>query len=403
MSVTRNDDYHALLARHDAMRLRRRLLAPAPQPPEPLPYDGAADQRLIAAHLHLVTPLDELIAHLYEVMFRRRPALRSLFPDSMAFQQEHLEAAFRHLIEHLHRPDEVAATFRQLGRDHRKLGVRPAHYASFEEALREALRRCAGPQWPAEAEQAWLRMLRFAVGAMTDGADAALAEPPCWQALVVGHERRRPDLAVLHLRTSEPYPYRAGQHGALESPLLPRAWRQYSMAGAPRPDDVLEFHVRRTGPGGVSEALVERTGVGDVLRLGPAGGKATLDADLSRDVLLVAGGTGLAQAKALVQELAARPQPPHTARLFVGARTRSDLYDLEWLGELQQRRPWLRVVPVVGDIAEAVGRHGGWSEYVAYVSGPPAMVRATARRLTGLGLPAARIRHDALPEAGRIG
>lgn len=145
LTGTVGGEYHALLARHDAMRLRNRLLSPRrsaePDLSGPARYDGAADQRLITQYLDLVTPFGELIEHLYAEMFRRRPYLRSLFPASMDFQRAHLARTFRYLIENLHDPDEVAALFTRLGRDHRKLGVRPVHYRTFEAALRVALRR----------------------------------------------------------------------------------------------------------------------------------------------------------------------------------------------------------------------------------------------------------------------
>ncbi|MFG2491071.1 globin domain-containing protein [Streptomyces caniferus] len=420
-------EYHALLARHDAMRLRRRILgqgrAPAPEPDTAALYDGAADQRLITQYLDLVTPFADLIAHLYDEMFARWPCLRSLFPASMDFQRVHLARAFWYLIENLHRPAEVAATFRQLGHDHRKLGVRPAHYEAFETALCVALRRTAGPRWAEAVEEAWVRMLRFAVASMVEGADAALAEPPCWQGTVTAHERRRPDLAVLRVRLHEPYPYRAGQFAAVESPLMRQAWRHYSLASAPAPDGEVAFHIRRTGPGGVSDALVSGTRVGDVLRLGPAHGTMTLrDEDRSRDLLMVAGGTGWAPIKALLEDWAARRRgtdgglPPRSAgrvHLFVGARGRAELYDAAALAELAARHDRLRVVRVLdedivperddpsagyGPLAEAVAREGRWSDHLAFVSGPAAMVGATVARLTAAGMPADHMRHDPVPD-----
>ncbi|GAA0393861.1 globin domain-containing protein [Streptomyces luteireticuli] len=408
---TVGDEYHGLLARHDAMRLRRSLLSPG-QPerpaaaPAPEPYDGRADQRVILRGLDLVSPFDDLIAELYAELFARHPYLRSLFPESMEFQRRHLAHIFRYLVENLHDPDHVTATFTRLGRDHRKLGVRPAHYEAFEAALREALRRTAGSRWTSVMEEAWLRMLRFAVGAMVEGAEAALGEPPAWRATVVAHERRRRDLAVLRVRTGEPYPYRAGQYAAVQSPLLPQAWRYYSFACAPRPDGELEFHVRLAGPGGVSEALVERTRVGDTLRLGPASGTMTLDEDLPRDLLLVAGSTGWAPLKALLEEASARRTGPRSVHLFLGGRRFADLYDVETATGLALRRPWLRVAPLVADepeprawesLAGAVLRHGDWSGHTAYLGGPPALVATAAARLTAAGIPAGHVRHDPLP------
>ncbi|MGV9264194.1 globin domain-containing protein [Kitasatospora sp. NPDC003701] len=410
-------EYDRLIARHHAMRLRRQLLVPASSSraadrasatAAAEDYDGAADQRLILDTLAAVAPLAGLIDRLYAVMFRRRPYLRSLFPASMEFQQAHLERMFEYLIEHLHRPDRLAATLTQLGRDHRKLGVRPVHYEAFEEALREAMRQRAGSRWNEDVEAAWVRMLRFAVGAMCAGAESALAEPPYWHAVVVGHERRRPDLAVLRVRTGEPYPYRAGQYGTVEHPRLPHTWRQYSMGCAPRADNELEFHVRRTGPGGVSEALVEHTAVGDPLRLGPPRG-TLLPEDGSRDLLLVAGGTGLAPMKAIVEELAAHRPRGRTVHLFVGARAAADLYDWPALAELGSRKPWLELVPVADGtpgagagrrLADAVHRHRDWSDHLACVSGPPGMVDDVRARLVAAGLPLARVHHD--PLLGRV-
>ncbi|MFB8237948.1 globin domain-containing protein [Kitasatospora purpeofusca] len=422
-------EYDRLIARHHAMRLRRQILAPAPSfpaapedPPSPPGgadgyggYDGAADQRLILRDLALVSPFGELIDHLYACMFRRRPFLRALFPESMEFQQAHLERMFDYLVERLHRPAELADTLTRLGRDHRKLGVRPVHYEAFEEALREAIRHRAGARWHAGLEAAWVRMLRFAVRSMVAGAEAALTEPPYWQATVVGHERRRHDLAVLRVRTGEPYPYRAGQYGTVEHPALPHTWRQYSMGCAPRADNELEFHVRRTGPGGVSAALVGSTAVGDRLRLGPPRG-SLMPEDDARDLLLVAGGTGLAPMKAIVERLVEHRPRGQRVHLFVGARNRDELYDWPALAELGLRKPWLELVPVTEDagaegtaggpyapggrLAEAVGRAADWSEHRVCVSGPAGLVDEVRTRLAAAGLPAARIHHD--PVLGRF-
>ncbi|WP_395297673.1 globin domain-containing protein [Kitasatospora hibisci] len=433
-SSAASTEYDRLIARHHAMRLRRQILAPAPAfpaPADPGPaggrggapartgelYDGAADQRLILRALGLVTPFADLIDHLYRFMFLRRPYLRSLFPASMEFQQAHLERMFTYLVEHLDRPAELADTLGRLGRDHRKLGVRPVHYEAFEEALCAAIRHRAGSQWNEELEAAWVRMLRFAVEAMVAGAESALTEPPYWHAVVVGHERRRPDVAVLRVRTGEPYPYRAGQYGTVEHPLLPHTWRQYSMGCAPRADNEVEFHVRRTGPGGVSEALVERTAVGDRLRLGPPRG-SLMPADDTRDLLLVAGGTGLAPMKAIVEELAEHRPRGRRVHLFVGARDRADLYDWPALSELGGRKPWLELIPVADDgpaggpagspaagavggrrLAEAIGIRGDWSDHLACVSGPAGMVDEVRSCLVAAGLPSARVHHD--PVLGR--
>ncbi|WP_370413172.1 globin domain-containing protein [Streptomyces fradiae] len=418
------DDYHALVARHEAMRLRNRLLSPASgarttapgSGPVPVPgaYDdaaGAADQALVLRHLAAVTPFGELIDRLYESMFGRHPYLRRLFPDSMEFQRSHLERAFWHMIDHLDRPAELAADFARLGREHRRLGVLPVHYEVFESSLVEGLRLCAGGAWSGAAEAAWVRMHRHVSAAMVAGANEALGEPVAWNATVTAHERVGPDLALLRVRPAEPYPYRAGQHARVETPLLPHTWRPYTPAGVP--GDELEFHVRRTAPGGVSDALVAHTGVGDVLRLGPPQGTATLDEELTDDVLIVAGGTGWAHAKALLDELSRRRPAGLTARLFLGARDAGGFYDEAALERLEARCPWLGVTRVVdggpsgpdgrGALMDAVlGSRTSptdWSgsRQLVYVSGPTGLVAATAWHLTEAGLPPERLRHDPMP------
>ncbi|WP_055695283.1 globin domain-containing protein [Streptomyces prasinopilosus] len=411
--------YHSLLARHEAMRLRQQLLSPGKDPgtghggrsPAEETYDAAADRQIILRDLDLVGPLDELITDLYRALFARHPSLRSLFPATMAFQQEHLARAFWYLIEHLDRPEEITATFTRLGRDHRKLGVRPAQYAAFRDALCEALRVRAGEYGSPELERAWTRMLQLGITAMVRGAESALHEPPCWRAAVTGHRMCGPDLAVLRLLPHETFRYRAGQYASLESARLPHTWRPYYLAEGPGPDGEVEVHVRCTGPGGVSEMLVHRTAPGDEVRLGPPRGDLTLGAEAPETLRLVAWDTGWAAMKALLQELDGRvrrspAQRARRVRLFLGADPLSGLHDTGYLAGLEQRHSWLTVVPAAAGapgegtydrLVLAVTRSAPLTEGRTLVAGPPDMVRTVTAGLVHAGHSADRIVHDPLP------
>jgi NAD(P)H-flavin reductase/hemoglobin-like flavoprotein len=362
-----------------------------------------ADQRLLRESLAVLRPLPDAFAHLYPALFRDRPHLRALFPDSLDAQRGRLARAFMQLIEGLDKPDVIVPIFEELGQSHVRLGVRPIHYEPFGDAFIESLRITAGPAWRPEYTEAWRRAYRFLAEVMSNAADRPSSTPPYIKATVVYHELRRPNLAILRVRTTQPYPYLAGQFATIESPDLPNTWRSYSMADPPGEDSVLEFHVRANGNGRLSDLLVHKTAVGDELRIAPARGSMTLAPDTGRNQLLIAGGTGLAPIRALLGELARRPNPPVTW-LFFGARERSDLYDLELLNSYADRCPWLRLVPVVaegdtypyepGTVVDAVTRRGNWVGYDAYLSGPPGMIVAAQRRLVELGVEPGHIRYD---------
>ncbi|MDG4817697.1 MULTISPECIES: FAD-binding oxidoreductase [unclassified Micromonospora] len=124
-------------------------------------------------------------------------------------------------------------------------------------------------------------------------------------ARVIGHDRPCAGIAVLTLRPWARLPHRPGQAVPVQTPRHPGRWRWYSPANAPRPDGTVELHVRAVAAGTVSGGLVQDVRPGDLLRLGPARdtGLHLRDGDL----LLVAGGTGLAPLRALVEQVAATP------------------------------------------------------------------------------------------------
>jgi NAD(P)H-flavin reductase len=235
---------------------------------------------------------------------------------------------------------------------------------------------------------------------MVAAADEAADQPAWWDADVVGHERRSLDVAVLRVRPHKRYDYRPGQSVSLETELRPRLWRYYSPANAPRPDGLLEIHVKARDGGPVSSALVRRLGVGDVLRLGPPVGHLTLDESSDRDLLLVAGGMGLAPLKALIDQVA-RHGPARRVDLFAGFRTEEQIYDRADLLRLEQEYPWLTVTLSVsadkmssleqGDVGDVVLRHGPWTSREVCVAGPAEMVDAAVARLRAHGVPRERM------------
>ncbi|HYZ54570.1 MAG TPA: FAD-binding oxidoreductase [Streptosporangiaceae bacterium] len=169
--------------------------------------------------------------------------------------------------------------------------------------------------------------------------------PPWWDATVISHERRSFDIATFRVAPLQRLPYAPGQSVAIGSEDCPRTWRFYSMANAPRDDGTLDFHVRMVDGGALSSALTWRARPGTRLKLGPAVGALTLDTS-GRDILMVAGSTGLAPLKALLEQISAMGNPPRV-HLFFGARTAEGLYDLPDLEKMAAQSGWLSVTHAV--------------------------------------------------------
>jgi len=370
--------------------------------------------------------------YFYSHLFAISPETRGMFPMDMSQIRERLFAGLVRLVWSLDNPEDSAAYLAQLGRDHRKYGVKDKHYHPFFTALLATAAHFNGPDWTPETATAWQLALAYAARTMRSAAAAdAGNHPPWWVGEIVGHDRRGDSVAVVTIRPDRPYPYQPGQYLTLQVTRWPRVWRAYSIANAPRSSGLLDLHVRVVPGGMVSTALVRHAAVGDTVLLGPARGQMTLpgrvrpglvwsgeDAhgDPSRDLLCVAGGTGLAPIKAIIEEVALgrldrTAGQPRRITLFAGARRQRDLYDLPDLHRLQSACPGLQVIPVLSDeiigpddrtwisgmLPDVVRAHGLFENSEAYICGPEAMVRQTTLLLSA-HVAAEQIHHDPLPD-----
>jgi NAD(P)H-flavin reductase/hemoglobin-like flavoprotein len=348
--------------------------------------------------------VEEMGKLFYATLFRIAPEVRDLFPVTLEVQRSRLMRALVHVVQMIDQPDELIPFLEQLGRDHRKFGVVAEHYEALGESLFTAIGTTAGPSvWTPEVRDAWVDAYAVASTAMRAAAEAEQG-PASWLGRVVAHERLGWDLAIITVEPSEPIPYRAGQYVSVETPQRPRLWRYLSPANAPREDGTLEFHVRAVEGGWVSRAIVAHSRIGDTWRIGPPMGRMHVDPESGHDLLMVGGGTGIAPIKALLEEIAERPEQPRT-QVFVGGRTWDDLYDFANLRKFSYSNTWLDVVPVVeedegssgaerGTLADVVTRYGAWSDHDVLVCGSPSMIRATVSRMLVAGTPLDRIKYD---------
>jgi NAD(P)H-flavin reductase/hemoglobin-like flavoprotein len=358
--------------------------------------------------------LDRLIAsgpEVAEYFYRRLKAVSTeaaaLFPPGLAAQRDQLLGTLARIRQSLEPESGLAEVLASLGRESRKFGVTARHYSAFAVAMQQTAREFHPAAWPPDAEAAWVSALRYMGAAMRTAAaaDAAIS-PPWWIAEITSHELRAPGVAVLKLAPTEPMPYLAGQYLWVQVTKWPRVWRKFSAATALRPGGLIELHVRAVPGGLVSNTLVHHSAAGDTLILGGAAGGMTL-AGSDRDVLCVAGGTGLAPIKAIVEQAISEAAGGRARKitLFYGARQHFDLYDLPDLQLLESAYPALRVVPVLSDepggsgltglLPDVVHAHGSsiFRDCEAYICGPPGMVGRTAALLAA-SIPAGQIHHD---------
>jgi NAD(P)H-flavin reductase/hemoglobin-like flavoprotein len=353
--------------------------------------------RLRESFAHVAVHGDELPLFFYADLFLKHPEVRDMFPVSMAAQRDHLTGALVKIISQVDNVDALTRFLQGLGRGHRKFGVIAEHYEAVGGSLLATLEHFSGPAWTPELAAEWTAAYELIGSVMMAAATAdEKLQPPWWQGTVVAHEPRSFDVSVLLVQPEPRIDYLPGQSVAIECPSRPRLWRYYSMANAPRQDGLLEFHVRLIDGGAVSMALTSSEVVGTKVRLGPPMGVLTLSQPVSsRDLLLVAGSTGLAPLKAILEQVTTLPEPQNV-HLFFGARTVDGLYDLENLEKMAAGYPWLTVTPVVsgdpthpgeiGNLPDVVVRHGDWSGHDAYLAGPTEMVRDAASSLAAAGL-----------------
>ena len=214
------------------------------------------------------------------------------------------------------------------------------------------------------------------------------------------HDIKRIRLAAIDGTLPE---FKPGQFANLSFDGLPG--RDYSMAGAPN-DPVWEFHIRRMPEGAVSNFVAATLQVGDkVLVKGPMG-DAHLRADHEGPIFAIAGGSGMAPVKSIV-ESALRASPNREVHFYFGARDERDLYLTEHFMALAAEHANMHFVPVLSEPSQATKRRTGFVHqaaladladlhgYKAYMAGPPVMVEAAHAALKERGLPAADIHADA--------
>jgi len=182
--------------------------------------------------------------------------------------------------------------------------------------------------------------------------------------------------------------FRAGQYIDI---LLPDGRkRSFSLANAPHDDALIELHIRHVDGGDFTGYVMDELHEKDILRIEGPHGSFFLREESNRPLIFMAGGTGFAPIKGIIEHALAEGlnQPMY---LYWGVRADKDLYldelPLKWAKHL----PNFHFVPVFSDpsaeqstdvrtgyVHDAVIADfpDGLAEFDVYASGPPVMVHA---------------------------
>ena len=214
----------------------------------------------------------------------------------------------------------------------------------------------------------------------------AIAEHP---GTVASCEALTSDIYRLVLDVDPSLDFTPGQYMDLHLPGSDDVRRSFSMAGLPGSGQI-DFLIKAYAGGVFAELLAAGLEPGTPIEMtGPYGSMRMSDHD--RDVLMVAGGSGMAPVLALLRELA-RAASSRKIRFFYGARTSADLICGEEIRALGAQLPNFTYTEVLSD--EEWDGATGWVHEVAgaaiaeleepeiYTCGPPPMVDALIELLT---------------------
>ena len=233
---------------------------------------------------------------------------------------------------------------------------------------------------------------------------------------VVKKEILSHDVVALWLKfpPSEHMDFRAGQYIDI---LLPDGrHRSFSIANAPSDEPLIELHIRHVEDGDFTGYCYNEMEVKTILRIEGPLGSFYLREDSNKPIIFMAGGTGFAPIKGIIEYCLAK-DIPREMYLYWGAQTERDLYLHDMAQQWAKSQPRFQYVPVLSRVEESrageskpdkpwQGRTGlvhqaiiddfpDLSDFEIYAGGPPAMVYAGKDVFHDRGLPESRYYSDA--------
>jgi glycine betaine catabolism B len=219
-----------------------------------------------------------------------------------------------------------------------------------------------------------------------------------------------PSARTFRLSPVEGYlpPFRAGQYVNWEVTIgNVKTGRAFSISSPPHQRGFYELTVRRMEPGFVSAYLMDTVKAGDEFQIsGPAGFFYHEPLTDGKDLVFIAGGSGVTPFRSIIREVTERSLDMNI-RLIYGTRITGDVIFGEELAGITDRHKNIRCELVVSEpqpgykgmtgfitgdvIKKCVGDVKGKTFYLC---GPELMYRFVEPELTKLGVPGRRIKKE---------
>jgi CDP-4-dehydro-6-deoxyglucose reductase, E3 len=222
------------------------------------------------------------------------------------------------------------------------------------------------------------------------------------------------DVIVMRLKlpANERLQFIPGQY--IEFLLADGKRRAFSLANAPHSDDLLELHLRLIPGGTFTQHVFTNMKERDIVRFEGPFGSFRLHDESQRPIIMLAGGTGFAPIKALVEH-AIHNRIARPMAIYWGAKDRAGLYLPDLPRQWAAAHANIAYIPVLSEPRAEDAWHGrtglvhhavlediaDFSPYQVYACGAPVMIEAALRDFTARGLPAAEFFADIFSYAAK--
>lgn len=188
--------------------------------------------------------------------------------------------------------------------------------------------------------------------------------------------------------------------------------RAYSIGNSPREDGSIDLQIRRQEGGRFTTWAFDKMKIGAEISVRGPLGNFTLFSERETSIIFIAGGTGFAPIKSMIEQLIKIGMTRDNIILFWGAHDSEGFYDLDVIDSWIKENNNLKCILATNNILEGFNPPNGieivkdslvsalqnssynMTRYDAYIAGPPSMMPSVLKCITSKGIKHERIKVD---------